>query len=98
MACPFGAVVAGTRLYPDEQILYASNVVANLLDPHNSSEAWSGDVRKAMSAAGFNGLMLGGGGTRYDEEACYSISTSWKCYGLKTYEYNHLVVNKNDQV
>ena len=80
-------MIAGTANYPDWHLLYAANVVGNLLDPNNTGEVWSKPVRKVMSIE--NGWLMGGSLEEEEEKAsCNEASLlGWHrgCFGLKSY-------------
>ena len=84
MSCPFGVVIAVDPTYPDSMVKYASNLVANILDPTGTGKAWSEDARLKFSANG--GSMLGGGSTQALELPCDTL-TGWDyCFSLQTWK------------
>jgi len=58
VVCVWGVVLAGTTKFPDSNLLYGANVVANLLDPNENGKPDNEAIRKSFSA--YNGWMLGG--------------------------------------
>ena len=89
VACPYGVIIAGTETYPDSYINYASNLVANLIDPD-----WEGthneERRKNFSAFGL-GMAAGGLDEQSEGGGCDSIESwtnnAWEsCHGLQTYK------------
>ena len=85
VTCPYGIIVAGDPTYPDSMINYASNTIANIIDPTGTGTPWWEDARKYWSAWGGN--VLAGGATKELEDPCDSLGDKgWPyCFKMKTW-------------
>lgn len=54
------------------------------------------DVRREMSASGHLGLLLGGGASYWDEEACYFLHIGWRCFGLYSWKHGNQQQSANN--
>ena len=43
--CAYGVLIVGTAAYPDENMLYAANLVANVLDPESTGKVKDSALR-----------------------------------------------------
>jgi len=87
--CPFGIVIAGTDRYPESNMHYTANVIAAYLDRTNDGSVDIKNIRMYMSGHGPDAIIFGGGASRYDEQACDSITGSyWNCIKMKIYQPN----------
>jgi len=52
IVCVWGVVVAGIPTMPDSNMLYAANVVAELMDPEQTGSPSNEKIRDKMSISG----------------------------------------------
>jgi hypothetical protein len=99
MVCVWGVVIGGTSTYPDANLLFTANVVANLLDPDNTGRPKNEAIRAKFAIASGKHI-LGGGSTADDEaNACDGYGekiAGYICYTLQTHKMNGNFAIAND--
>jgi len=87
LSCVWGVVIAGTKDMPDNNLLYAANVAAELLDPDATGKPKNEEIRKRFAVTDA-GSFLGGGVTEAEEKAACG-DTEEGNDGADTYCYSY---------